>query len=312
MACFSNRIRLFATTLLSTGLLIAFSAGAWGTVSEEGAEPGAQEPSPAVPTPNDPVPGGLFVVELAKLGNPTTTRVSFADGMAYHTDTHAIVAIPLSTEPGEQRLTFSDGDTKGTLAFEVQGKQYTEQHITLENRAMVNPPEETLARIRKESQRQRALYASVTQASPMPEFKIPLVGITTSLFGHRRFFNGQPRRPHSGLDIAADTGTPIAAAGAGRVVLADDLYFNGNTIFVDHGQGLITMYCHMSELKVAEGDQVEAGDIIGLVGSTGRSTGPHLHWTVSLGGHRVDPEVFLVAFEQANSTPADVTGPGPR
>jgi murein DD-endopeptidase MepM/ murein hydrolase activator NlpD len=123
----------------------------------------------------------------------------------------------------------------------------------------------------------------------------------SSLFGHRRFFNGQPRNPHSGLDIAASTGTPVLAPSSGQVVLVDDLYYNGKTVFLDHGQGLITMYCHLSEHAVAEGSTVEQGQIIGLVGATGRVTGPHLHWSVSLNGYRVDPNTLMTLLPAPTS-----------
>ena len=167
---------------------------------------------------------------------------------------------------------------------------------------MVDPPQDTLKRIREESARQGKLYRAYAPQQRVSEgFMQPLEGIVTSLFGHRRFFNGKPRRPHSGLDIAADEGTPIYAAGDAEVTLADELYFNGKTVFLDHGQGLITMYCHLSEYLVEEGDNVAKGQSIGLVGATGRATGPHLHWTVSLNGTRVDPQIFMSALNAITS-----------
>jgi murein DD-endopeptidase MepM/ murein hydrolase activator NlpD len=178
--------------------------------------------------------------------------------------------------------------------FEVTEKAYTEQHITLQNREMVNPNPDQLARIREESRRQKALYLRFTeQTLTEGGFILPLEGRISSLFGHRRFFNGQPRNPHSGLDIAAPTGTPVLAPSSGQVILVDDLYYNGKTVFLDHGQGLITMYCHLSEQAVVQGAMVEQRQIIGLVGATGRVTGPHLHWSVSLNGYRVDPDTLM-------------------
>ena len=125
----------------------------------------------------------------------------------------------------------------------------------------------------------------------------PLRGPQSSAFGLRRFFNDQERNPHSGVDIAAPTGTPITAPATGKVVLTGDFYFNGKSVFIDHGQGLISMLCHMSEISVSEGDIIQAGDQIGLVGATGRVTGPHLHWTVSLNNARVKPNLLLKSTE---------------
>ena len=163
-----------------------------------------------------------------------------------------------------------------------------------------SPPVKELERIRKESAAQKAVYASFTPQIDLSQgFIMPLEGRKTSLYGHRRFFNDVPRSPHSGLDIAAPTGTPIVAPGPGRVALRGDFYFNGKTILLDHGQGLITMYCHMSEYMVEEGEFIDQGQMLGLVGSTGRSTGPHLHWSVSLNNFRIDPLEFLPAVNEA-------------
>jgi murein DD-endopeptidase MepM/ murein hydrolase activator NlpD len=205
-----------------------------------------------------------------------------------------LVGIPLNHPLGAANLAYVLSGEDASHSFSVVDKAYTEQHITLQNREMVNPNPEQLARIRGESRRQRALYLQHSDApSPTAGFIQPLQGRISSLFGHRRFFNGQARNPHSGLDIAAPTGSEIRAPAAAEVTLVDDLYYNGKTIFLDHGQGLITMYCHLSESLVTEGERVEQGEVIGLVGATGRVTGPHLHWSVSLNGYRVDPQSMM-------------------
>jgi murein DD-endopeptidase MepM/ murein hydrolase activator NlpD len=184
----------------------------------------------------------------------------------------------------------------------VSDKRYTEQRLTIDNPRMVNPLEEDLARIREESARMRTQYQrfSVPAAPPQP-FLQPVTGPLSSSFGRRRILNGEPRSPHSGLDIAADTGTPVLAPASGTVTLTGDFYFNGNTVFVDHGQGLISMMCHLNRIDVHEGDTVTRGDVLGQVGATGRVTGPHLHWSVSMNGNRVDPVQVMQLFSEQTS-----------
>jgi len=132
------------------------------------------------------------------------------------------------------------------------------------------------------------------------EFIIPADGRLSGNFGLRRFFNGKPRSPHAGLDVAVASGTPIKASAQGKVLAVDDYFFNGKTVFVDHGNGLITMYCHMDSFDVQTGETVNKGQLLGLSGKTGRATGPHLHWSVILNGAMVDPQLFLPAKYQGN------------
>jgi len=249
------------------------------------------------------VPGGVYLWPIPE----GASQVSFQNKPVMRVADAALIGIPISQATGAAALNYRLGSQQLSHEFIVMDKAYTEQHITLTNKAMVNPPPASLDRIREESVRQRALYN--TFADPVDlgaGFKMPLHGITTSLYGHRRFFNGEPRSPHSGLDIAADPGTIVRAAGNATITLADNLYFNGNTLFLDHGQGLITMYCHLSELLVDVGDSIIQGQEIGKVGATGRATGPHLHWSVSLNGNRVDPELFMQALNaQTVDTAAD-------
>ncbi|NNE38926.1 MAG: peptidoglycan DD-metalloendopeptidase family protein, partial [Gammaproteobacteria bacterium] len=206
----------------------------------------------------------------------------------------AIVGIPLRAKPGVHELNLKIGDNTSIKEFEIYEKQYEEQYITIKNTEMVNPSSSNLERIRSESSIINKAKAVRTNVSDVPlQLDLPVSGRISSPFGLRRYFNQQPRNPHSGLDIAAPEGTLISSAAKGKVVNTGAYYFNGNTVFVEHGQGLITMYCHLSEILVEEGQQVSRGDILGKVGQTGRVTAAHLHWGVILNTVSVDPTMFL-------------------
>ena len=125
------------------------------------------------------------------------------------------------------------------------------------------------------------------------KMEMPLEGIISSEFGVRRFINNQPRNRHVGLDIAADEGTPVIAPLKGEVIISDEFFYKGNVVYIDHGNGLVSSYSHLSERKVSTGDNVSKGQVLGYVGSTGRVTGPHLHWEISLLGISLDPEIFV-------------------
>ena len=214
----------------------------------------ASEPA-ASPSPTA-VPGGIYRWSLPD----GATDLRFNTRPVLIRGAEALVGLPLSQPLGPADITYRLDDQTRSHAFEVSDKAYSEQHITLKNREMVNPNPEQLARIRRESSRQRALYLTFSDRTPPQNgFLRPLEGPVSSLFGHRRFFNGEPRNPHSGLDIAAPTGAEIRAPADAEVTLVDHLYYNGKTIFLDHGQGLITMYCHLSESLVVQGEQVAQG-----------------------------------------------------
>ena len=271
------------------GALLACLA-AWGLTVAAAASTIDSSLAPRIDAKNTVVPGGIY-----RWTPPAgATDIRFNNRPVMRLRDQILVGIPLNHPLGAANLAYILNGQDASHSFSVVDKAYTEQHITLQNREMVNPNPEQLVRIRWESQRQRALYLQYSDAPPPSAgFIQPLQGRISSLFGHRRFFNGQARNPHSGLDIAAPTGSEISAPAAAEVTLVDDLYYNGKTIFLDHGQGLITMYCHLSESLVTEGERVEQGEVIGLVGATGRVTGPHLHWSVSLNGYRVDPQSMM-------------------
>ncbi len=210
---------------------------------------------------------------------------------------HAVIGVGLDASPGLRQVAIRTAGGERTITFDVVAKDYPEQRLTIANKRQVNPLSEDLERISRESALQRAAYAQRTPVRPdMLPFEQPAAGIYSSPFGLRRFLNDQPRSPHSGLDIAADTGTPVAAPAPGTVALTGDFFFSGNVVLIDHGGGLVTMYGHLNRIDVAEGAQLDRGDVIGAVGATGRVTGPHLHWTVSVQGVRVDPVLVMEAF----------------
>lgn len=205
-----------------------------------------------------------------------------------------LVGIPLNAKPGHYPLEVRINHRWQTLQFKVASKQYVTEKLTIPNQRKVTPLKQDYQRINDEQTRIVRLYQTYSKDIPdQLTFKTPIQGRRSSSFGKRRIMNGIPKQPHSGMDIAAPTGTPIKAPLAGIVLEAKSYFFGGNTVLLDHGHGLITGYAHMDKIQVKIGDQVQVGDILGTVGMTGRVTGPHLHWSVNLNGVRVDPALFI-------------------
>jgi murein DD-endopeptidase MepM/ murein hydrolase activator NlpD len=207
----------------------------------------------------------------------------------------ATVGIDLDSRPGDHavNVTFRYDDGRTRVVNEpviVRAEQYPTTQLQVEDRYVALSPEDQ-ARADREGAETTAIYDTFTPERYWSEaFEIPVRGAKDGRnFGHRRVFNGQPRAPHSGADLRAATGTPIYAANRGRVVLAKDLFYSGNAVFIDHGYALYTTYLHLSKIDVAVGEIVERGQQLGLAGATGRVTGPHLHWGVRLLDARVDP-----------------------
>ena len=247
---------------------------------------------------NHPVPGGVAVVQLGDGAKAPAVRYQDKPVLVVQEEGKrwiAIVGIPLKSQPGPHQVTTNDGRT---LSFTVGNKHYREQHIKLKNTRQVNPLAEDMARINRELAEQTLAYQTFSPTQPSNLlFDKPVQGPLSSPFGLRRFFNGEERNPHSGLDFAVGAGTPIKAPAAGKVILIGNYFFNGNTVFVDHGQGPISMFCHMSKTDVTLGQSLPRGGTVGRVGATGRATGPHMHWNVSLNDARVDPAIFIGAFK---------------
>lgn len=242
------------------------------------------------------VPGGVALVPLGTQQSPAPTAtfqgrklITVYKGERWV----AVVGLPLSLKAGSHSLRVQRGKAASTVTFKVGDKKYPAQYLTVTAR-QANPNANDLKRIQGDQKRTRAALNTFSNTLPTSLlFVPPVTGHRSSAFGLKRFFNKQPRNPHAGLDIATAEGTIIKAPAPGKVVEAGDFFFNGNVIFIDHGHGLITMYCHLQKIEVPAGQTVNTGDVIGRVGMTGRVTGPHLHWGVSLNGTMVDPELFV-------------------
>ncbi len=245
----------------------------------------------------EPVPGGVALVALDGHSRKAPRVEYEGRRIMVLRDRErwvAVVGIGLGAKPGEHHINLLHEGGNSTYPFTVRDKAYETQHITISDKRKVNPNKLDLERIGRERKLIRAALDTWEQTPSVPlPLSLPVDGRLSSPYGLRRFFNEQPRKPHSGLDIAAPKGTPVRSAQSGQVVATGDYFFNGKTVFVNHGQGLVTMYCHLDSIAVEPGSRVERGEPIGTVGMTGRVTGPHLHWGVSLNRNMVDPSLLL-------------------
>lgn len=242
-------------------------------------------------------PGGIVNIELGSIKSPAP-EVFFQKKRVLVLEKGdnwvAVVGIPLKTKAGQYAIQVKSATETTELSFDIVDKDYPAQYITIKNKRMVNPNPDDIKRISSERPAiNKALNTWTAQVVDDLSFSVPVKGRLSSPFGLKRFFNNQPKNPHSGLDIAAVKGTTISAPAPGLVINTGSYYYNGNTVFLDHGQGLITGYFHMSKISVKAGQIVEQGTKLGEVGETGRVTGPHLHWNVYLNKTKVDPALFL-------------------
>jgi murein DD-endopeptidase MepM/ murein hydrolase activator NlpD len=252
------------------------------------------------------VPGGVVLLTVKApatvSGEPSAPKVYFGEapvlmlprGAGHKDQWLAVVGIPLSQEPGSLQLRISGLTAADAMQrFEVRPAHYRTQRLTVAP-SQVDLSSADLKRVDGEHERIHAALASYSPTVPATlRLHAPVAGERSSSFGLRRYFNGAARDPHSGMDIAAALGTPVHAAADGVVIDTGDYFFNGNTVLLDHGSGLITMYCHLSKIGVQKGQRVRADEVIGAVGATGRVTGPHLHFGVALNRAFVDPALFL-------------------
>ena len=268
-------------------------------------------PAPAVwPQPLQ-VPGGVARLSLGPAAARPLAQVRQGEAevpvlvVGDAIEWTAVVGIPLAAQPGDAFISVqAPGGRQGDggarqLHFNVAPKQYKEQHLKVAPGKVDLSPEDQ-ARYERERDHQANVMATFTEqpagrALASLRMQAPVPGRRSSSFGLRRVFNGQPRNPHGGMDIAAATGTPIVAPLAGRVIDVGDYFFSGGTVWLDHGQGLLTVYAHLSSVDVRVGDVVKAGNAFCKVGATGRVTGPHLHWGVMLNRALVDPALFVPA-----------------
>lgn len=306
------RHTVLACAWSAAGLVLsAASVQALGDAQQRANTQTLAQPSPITTTQGLPktqsVSGGVAVVPLG--AHASAPNVTWKQGKTVRSvlvvpnpkngaqHWAAVVGVPLTAHGMGNKVAKKDT----TLTLEVNGvkrsipvkaRSYPAQYLTVKNHH-VNPNQPQLKRIRRELTTMLKVYRSFSALDDWPRFTWPAVGPISSPFGLQRFFNQQPRRPHSGIDIAAPKGAPIHAPADGVVTVVGNFYFNGNTVMIDHGQGLVSMMCHMSRVHVKEGQRVSRGDLVGKVGATGRVTGPHLHWTVSLNNVRVDPAIIM-------------------
>jgi murein DD-endopeptidase MepM/ murein hydrolase activator NlpD len=249
---------------------------------------------------HSPRPGGVAIIGLAAAANDgdTAPEVTFNGNrtLVFKHEGHwfAAVGVPLSQQPGEATaIVSSNGGAQRELPFSVGQHEYKEQRLTVK-KSYVDLSQDQLDRVLADRQIIDGALGNFRELEMTGvALESPVDGPRSSSFGLRRFFNDKPRSPHSGMDIAAAQGVSVASAGPGIITATGDFYFNGNTVFVDHGQGFVTMYCHLSEISVEDGQAVNTGESIGKVGATGRVTGAHLHFGTYLNGTAVDPAIFI-------------------
>jgi murein DD-endopeptidase MepM/ murein hydrolase activator NlpD len=247
------------------------------------------------------VPGGIAILGVDNYQPGTDISFDGRKTTLFQANgrTYALAGIPLKTSPGEYSFSITPpgGPTLNTRVS-VTGKTYEEQHLTIKNKRKVNPNQEDMDRISKERVRKRNAKLHWSEGMPDIDFIWPVQGEISSIFGLRRFFNGEERRPHTGLDIAAPEGTPVRAGADGTVIETGNFFFSGNMVYIDHGQGLISLYAHLSRIDVEPGQKIRRGDVLGAVGQTGRVTGAHLHFALMTNGVLIDP-LYLLPTRQA-------------
>jgi murein DD-endopeptidase MepM/ murein hydrolase activator NlpD len=221
-----------------------------------------------------------------------------------------LVGIDLAVKPGKHEVVIETqpGGHKASYSLVVKARQFPTRTLKVDQ-AFVTPPPEVAERIERESKELNEVWASpAADKLWQGTFIRPVPEPANSAFGSRSVFNGEPRSQHTGADFRSPSGTPIKAPNAGHVVIAGPRYFSGDTVVIDHGQGLFSLFAHLSETNVKVGDSVKKGQVVGLVGQSGRVTGPHLHWSVRLNGARIDPLSLVTVLSRLDSVPQKPRG----
>ena len=245
---------------------------------------------------NTPYPGGVLNVEITNKDFNENEKI-FAEGLKSYICRYSAknykIFIPIPLEFKKKKIEIKQG-TILLHSIKVLEKNYRESRITISNEEYVSPSEKMLPRIREEYKLSQEAKNTVSLMK-IKDWKMikPVQGVMSSEFGVRRFINDEPRNRHSGMDIAAPEGTEVKAPLSGEVIIASTFFYKGNVIYINHGAGLVSSYSHLSKIEVKNGDKIKTGDVLGLVGQTGRVTGPHLHWEIYLLGIAINPEVFL-------------------
>ena len=273
------------------------------------AEPVVHPQPEIVLSPSSPGPGDIMIVTVRGVNGPVDG--AFNGRKIYFNPSkdvfRAVVGIDLFIEPGSYPLDVAAIGSTEHRTIVVQKKEYPVQHLKLP-KDMVELSPENEARVARELKLTSSLWPNETGRVWDGGFINPREGKISTLFGVRRFMNMIPKNPHTGVDVEAEEGEQVRAPNNGVVALVDDLYYSGNSVVLDHGQGLYTMFFHLSKVLVKPGQQIKKGEVIALVGSTGRSTGAHLHWGVRVQGARVDP-MELIKLDLNDGAGAQTTMP---
>ena len=238
-----------------------------------------------------PIQGGLIV------GQATPGARVAVDGRAVRVAPDGRFLIGFGREAGPNAILaviWPDG-TQERRTLDIAPRAYDIQRIDGLPERLVSPAPEDLARIKQDSARiSTARQRDTAETMFASGFAWPAIGAISGVYGSQRILNGQPRQPHFGVDIAAPTGTPVAAPADAIVVVTDEaMFFTGKTLMLDHGHGLTSVFAHLSEIGVGDGERVRKGQIVGRLGATGRVTGAHLHWGMALFGVQLDPALLV-------------------